>query len=124
MYPQPLRIGVAVLAAGTAGTLANAAAAAIAVDADLIRFALVPGRYAVAILVTAALPLLFRLPGRWIPVVAGLCWLTVVPSLLAKLAFGAGAPWPIVLGLNGVFAVAALLTYRLTALPLRGSPAT
>ena len=33
--------------------------------------------------------------------------LTVIPSLLAKTVFGAGAPWLIVLAVNLVYAVAA-----------------
>ena len=124
MHSQPLRLVAAVLAAGIAGTLANAAVAAIAVDGDLIRLALVPGRYVVAILVAATLPLVFRIPGRWNAMVAALGLLTVVPSLLAKLAFGAGASWPMVLGLNAVFALAALSTYCLAIMRPRRSQAT
>jgi hypothetical protein len=37
--------------------------------------------------------------------------LTVIPSILAKLVFGADAPWLFVLGVNAVYAIAAWVVY-------------
>ena len=124
MHSHILRHGAAVVAAGVAGTLANAVAAALIVDGALIRFTLVPGRYAVAILVAAALPIVFRRFDRQFATAIGLVLLTVAPSLLAKLAFGAGAPWPTVLGLNAVYALAAVAVFLIAERILpSGSPA-
>ena len=110
-----LRIAGAVVAAGVAGTLLNAVAAALFVDSTRIGLALVPGRYAVAILVAVTLPLAFRLRDRWIAIGVSLLALTLAPSLIAKLVLGVGAAWTAVVGLNAVYAVAALLAYVLIA---------
>ena len=106
------RLILATFAAGIAGTLANALAAAL-LDPELIRLAVEPGRYAVAVLVAFAIPLsLAFLRSALAPWVA-LMALTLLPSLLAKFLFGAGAAWSLVLSLNAVYALAALLFYRL-----------
>lgn len=105
----------ALIAAAVAGTLANALAAAAFVNPDLIRLALVPGRYGIALAVALAIPLSLHLVrGRLAPW-AALALLTVIPSLLAKLVFGAGAPWHLVLSLNAVYGLAALAAYRTVA---------
>ena len=114
--PTPFpRIAGAVIAAGVAGTLLNAVAAAFFVDGTRIGLALLPGRYAVAILVALTLPLAFRLRDSRMAVGISLLVLTLVPSLIAKLVLGAGAAWTTVIGLNAVYAVAALLVYGLLA---------
>ncbi len=106
---------LALVVAGIAGTIANALAAAAFVNPELIRLALVPGRYAVALAVALAIPVSLRLVrGRLAPW-AALALLTVIPSLLAKFVFGAGAPWHLVLSLNAVYSLAALAAYRLVA---------
>lgn len=110
-----LRTVLAVVAGGVAGTLANALAAAALVNASLWILALAPGRYAVAILLMVAVPFLYRLLPGVRGAVLALVFLTVAPSLLAKLAFGALAPWPVVLSLNLVYALVALVVYRLIA---------
>lgn len=110
-----LQTALAVVVAGIAGTLVNAAALAVVLDAARLGLAVVPGRYLVAIVVCAALPLLDRLLQRpWFWPVA-VVWLTLAPSLLAKLVFGAQAGWGQVLIFNLVFALAALFTYWLIA---------
>ena len=106
---------LALVVAAIAGTIANALAAAAFVNPDLIRLALVPGRYAVAFAVALSIPLSLRLVrGRLAPWVA-LVLLTAIPSLLAKFVFGAGAPWHLVLSLNAVYGVVAIAAYRLVA---------
>ena len=115
MASMRIRQLLAVVVAGIAGTIANALAVAAFVNPKLISLALVPGRYAVAIAVALAIPLSLRLVrGRLAPW-AALAVLTVLPSLLAKLVFGAGAPWHLVLSLNAVYGLAALAAYRLLA---------
>ncbi|MEQ8355270.1 MAG: hypothetical protein RH942_07000 [Kiloniellaceae bacterium] len=106
---------LAVGLAGAAGTLANAAAAAIFVNPTLWKLAAVPNRYLIAIALAAAVPLVYRLrPGAWGAALA-LIALTLAPSLLAKLALGALTAWPVVLALNFVYALMALVVYRLVA---------
>ena len=110
-----LRTAVAVVLAGVAGTLANALAAVVFVNPALWPLALAPGRYAIAVLLAAVVPLIYRLlPGAW---GAGLAlgFLTLAPSLLNKLVFAGVAAWPVVLALNFVYALAALVVYRLVA---------
>ena len=107
---------IAVIAAGIAGTLVNSAAAAAVLGADKFApFAFSPGRHGVAIAVAALIPAAFALLSG--PAALGLAaaLLTVVPSLLAKLVFGSGASWGLVLALNLVYAVAAIVVYRLVA---------
>jgi hypothetical protein len=112
---------VAVVLAGVAGTVANALAAAIVVSPASIRLALVPGRYAVAVVVAGTLPFIFSLARQPISPMLGLVVLIVVPSLLAKLVFSAPAPWSIVLLLNAVYALVALAVYALAAGKMRRS---
>lgn len=110
-----LRTALAVLTAGVAGTLANAAAAALIVSPALWILVRAPGRYAVATALALALPVIYRLrPGAW-GALAALVFLTVAPTLLNKLAFGSLAAWHVVLALNFVYALTALVTYRLVA---------
>lgn len=107
----------AVILAGIAGTLVNALAAGLVVSADIVHLVSVPGRYGVAIVVAALLPALWRAMDRAGAVVAGLVLLAVIPSLLAKLVFGAGLAWGLVLLLNLFYAGGAVVTYVLVARP-------
>lgn len=110
-----LSIGVAVVLAGIVGTLANAAALAVVIAPERLGLALVPGRYAVAIILCIALPFLARwLPRPWFWG-AAIVWLTAASSMLAKFVFGVATPWGTVLGFNFVYALAALITYCLVA---------
>ena len=112
-----LRTGLAVVLAGVAGCLANAVFAGLFVNAALWQLALAPGRYGFAVLFAALLPPLYRLlPGARGAALA-LALLTLLPSLLAKLAFGALTAWAVVLALNFVYALTALLAYRLVLGP-------
>lgn len=105
------RIAVAVVVAAIAGTLANAVAAGIWLGADKFSLALVPGRYGVAILCTALIPLLAARLAALPFFLVSVLVLTLLASLIAKFAFGAGAPWFTVIALNAVFAVATWGTY-------------
>jgi hypothetical protein len=107
------RTAVCVAAAGVAGTLLNAVAAAVVVAPSRIALAGEPGRYGVAILVAALLPLL-RIGGpAWRRLAAALAVLTLVPSMLAEWVFQATAPWPLVMILNAVYAAGAVAAFSL-----------
>ncbi len=112
------RVLIAVVAAGVVGTLVNTAALALVVSPDRLALALVPGRYVVAIALCLALPFLARKVGGLGFFAIGILWLTVAASVLAKLVFGVGAPWMMVLGFNFVYAVAAIAIYHLIAVKL------
>ena len=112
---ETIREIIAVVMAGVVGNVVNAVAAALLIRPDLIDFALVPGRYIVAILVAALIPLFIALIGGMPALVLSFIALTVVPSLLAKLVFGSAAPWILVLVLNAIYAIAAMATYKAIA---------
>lgn len=109
-----------VVVAGVVGTLVNTVAVALVVSPDRLALALVPGRYAVAIALCLALPLLARKVGGLGFFAIGILWLTVAASVLAKFVFGVGAPWAMVLGFNFVYAIAALAAYHLVTVKLAG----
>lgn len=109
------KTAVAVVLAGIAGTLVNAAAAALFVNPALWILALAPGRYAVATLLLLAVPVLDRLLPRALASLLALLFLTVAPSLLAKLLVATLTAWPVELSINLVYALAALAVYRLLA---------
>lgn len=109
------RAVIALILAGVAGTVLNAAAVALVVSPDLWTLALVPGRYLVAVALCLVLPVLARYVDRIWFVVIGIVWLAVAPTILAKLVFGVDAPWPTVLGFNVVYAIAAMVVYGLIA---------
>ncbi|NIA68247.1 hypothetical protein HBA54_06545 [Pelagibius litoralis] len=109
-----IRTILAVVLGGAAGTLANAAAAALFLNPDLFaRLAAVPNRYAIGILFAAALPIIYRLIRGPAGAVVALLLLTLAPSLLAKLGLGAMTAWTTVLALNFVYALVTLIVYRL-----------
>lgn len=102
---------LAVVVAGVAGTLANSIIVAALTPNEFIPLAVSPGRNAVAIVVAALLPVIYaRMSGATAAIIA-IVALTVIPSVLAKLVFGIGAPWLFVLGVNAVYAVAAWAVY-------------
>src|SRR5690606_824098 len=86
-------------------------AVSLIAGADFPTLALSPGRNGVAIAVAAALPFILpQVPGIW-GWPFGFVVLTVVPSLLARYAFGIGAPWQALLMFNGIYAFAACVIY-------------
>jgi hypothetical protein len=106
-----LRLILAVIVAGVAGTVANSVIVAALTPNEFIPLAVSPGRNAVAIAVAALLPVIYAMTSGGVAAVIALAALTVIPSLLAKLVFGIGAPWPFVLGVNAVYAVVAWAVY-------------
>jgi len=112
---ETVRVIVATVLAGVVGNVVNAVAASILVNPKLIDFAFMPGRYLVAILVAALIPLFMALVGGMPALLLSFVALMVVPSLLAKLVFGSAAPWILVLVLNAIYAIAAMVTYKAIA---------
>jgi hypothetical protein len=109
------RIVFAVVLAGIVGTIANSIVVAALTANEFLPLAISPGRNAVAIIVAALLPVVYlNLAGTTAAVVA-IVALTVIPSLLAKLVFGVGAPWPWVFTFNAVYAIAAWAIYMAMA---------
>lgn len=106
-----IRVGIAVLVAGVVGTLANSAIVAALTANEFVPLAVSAGRNAVAVAVALLLPALFAIMPRIWAALTGILLLDLVPSLLAKTVFGVGAPWGFVLGVNAIYACAALLTY-------------
>jgi len=110
-----LRTLLSVVLAGAAGVLANAAAAALFVNPALWQLAGTPNRYLIGIVLAVLVPLVYRVrPGAWGAALA-LLLLTLLPSLAAKLALGAVIAWPTLLALNFIYALAALVVYRVVA---------
>jgi hypothetical protein len=114
------RLILAVIVAGVVGTIANSVIVAALTPNEFVPLAISPGRNAVAIVVAALLPLIYAWTSGAAAAVIAVVALTVIPSVLAKLVFGIGAPWSFVMGVNAVYAVAAWLVYLAIA-PKRAS---
>ncbi|MFZ3580873.1 hypothetical protein ACOI1H_01720 [Loktanella sp. DJP18] len=109
-----LRNLIIVAIAGIIGTIANAIAVNIVAGAEVMPLILSWGRHAVAVVVALLLiPIFARRAdlGAWI---LALVALTVIPSLLAILVFGAAAPWTFVLSVNAVYAFFATLIFAVS----------
>jgi hypothetical protein len=106
-----VRLVVAVVVAGIVGTIANSIIVAALTPNEFVPLAVSPGRNAVAIAVAVLLPVIYAAMSGIVAAVVALAALTVIPSILAKLVFGVGAPWLFVLGVNAIYAVAAWATY-------------
>ena len=106
-----VRLVVAVVVAGIVGTIANSIIVAALAPNAFVPLALSPGRNAVAIAVAVLLPVIYVAMSGIAAAVVALAALTVIPSILAKLVFGVGAPWLFVLGVNAVYALAAWAVY-------------
>jgi hypothetical protein len=100
-----------ILAVIVVGTVANSAIAAAWTPNEFMPLVTSPGRNAVAIAVAGLLPVIYAVASGAVAAITGVAALTVIPSLLAKLVFGIGAPWPFVLGVNAVYATAAWAVY-------------
>ena len=110
-----VRLILAVIAAGIVGTVANSAVVAALTPNEFMSLVTSPGRNAVAIAVAVLLPMIYAVTSGAVAAITGVAALTVIPSLLAKLVFGIGAPWPFVLGVNAVYAIATWAVYRAIA---------
>jgi hypothetical protein len=106
-----VRLVLAVIVAGVVGTIANSAIGAALTPNPFLPLAVSPGRNAVAIAVAVLLPLIYAGMSGILAAILAVVALTVIPSILAKLVFGVGAPWHFVLGVNAVYAVAAWAVY-------------
>ena len=102
---------VGVVVGGIAGTIANSIVVAALTPNGFLPLALSPGRNAVAIAVAVLLPVIYAGMSGVGAAITAIAALTVIPSILAKFVFGIGAPWPFVLGVNAVYAIAAWAVY-------------
>ena len=103
-----------VIIAGILGTIANSIIINIMAGAPVMPLILSLGRNAVAIIVALLLIPIFARNANATAWVIALVALTVIPSLLAKFVFGAGAPWTFVLWVNFVYAFVATLVYTVS----------
>lgn len=102
---------LAVVIAGVAGTIANSVVVAALTPNDFLALAISPGRLIVAIVVAALLPVIYAQTSGTTAGVIAVAALTIIPSLLAKLVFGVGAPWALALAVNAVYALVAWAVY-------------
>jgi hypothetical protein len=110
-----LRTALAVLLAGVAGSVAYALAAAFFVEAAQMQLAADPRFHLVGVFFAVPVPLLYR----FVPGAAGagvaLLLLTLLPALASKLGGDAVLGWPVLLALTFIYALTALVVYRLVA---------
>lgn len=102
---------LAIVIAGVAGTIANSVVVAALTPNDFVTLATSTGRLGVAIVVAALLVLIYAQASGIVAAVIAVVALTIVPSVLAKLVFGVGAPWGFVLVVNAVYALVAWAVY-------------
>jgi len=88
-----VRLIFAVVVAGVVGAVANSVIVAALTPNEFIPLAVSPGRNAVAIAVAALLPVIYASTSSVAAAIVGVAALTIIPSVLAKLVFGVGAPW-------------------------------
>ncbi|PHR61289.1 MAG: hypothetical protein COA43_04745 [Robiginitomaculum sp.] len=101
-----------IVLAGIVGTIANAVAAAIIVSPEKLNFIYDLSRYGIAIFLALLIPVIYRImPSALSRFLVSVLALTLGASLLAKLYFGVGAPWLLVLSLNLVYAVVTTTIY-------------
>lgn len=113
--PSLAREILAALVAALAGTWVSAILAALVLPVSALSLMTRVDLYIVAVVATLTLIWLFRKLGPIGGWAAGLVVLTLLPSLLTKLIFGAASGWLLVLVLNAIFAVTALVVYRFVA---------
>ncbi len=110
-----LRTALALALAGIAGMVAYALAAAVFVDPAQLELLTTAGFYLVGIFFVLPLPVIYRfLPGAWGALLA-LVLLTVAPAVASKAGGETTLAWHVLLALTFVYALTALLVYRLVA---------
>ena len=109
------RVAFALVLAGIAGMTAYALAAALLVDSAQLDLLAQPGFYLVGIFFVLPLPVIYRfLPGAWGALLA-LVLLTVAPAVASKTGGETTLAWHVLLALTFVYALTALVVYRLVA---------
>lgn len=105
---------VAVIIGGIVGTVITNFFVALFTDGVSFQALLLNwGRYVVAIALTASFWFFYEKLPTTVAAIVSLAVGIVVPSVLAKVFFGAGdVPWIILFAFNAIFAVSALLVYR------------
>ncbi|WP_386680637.1 hypothetical protein [Loktanella sp. R86503] len=108
------RTVLVVIIAAILGTTFNAIAVNIMAGEEVMPLITSLGRNLVAIIVALLLIPTFARGGNLAAWAIALIALTVIPSLLAKFAFGAAAPWQFVLTVNFIYAFVATLIYAVS----------
>ncbi|MCP1198974.1 hypothetical protein [Notoacmeibacter sp. MSK16QG-6] len=105
---------IAVIGGGVLGAIATNLLVSIFTDgAALQDLMLMWGRYVVAIAVTAIYPFIYKALPTSIAAILSLLVGIVVPSILARLFFGASdMSWGVLFAFNAVFAIVSLMVYR------------
>jgi hypothetical protein len=119
MKPQGIspRTALAVALAGIAGSIAYALAGALFVDAGLLQLAADPRFHLVGIFFVLPAPVVYRfLSGAWSAALA-LALMTLLPALASKAGGETALAWQVLLALTFVYALTALVAYRLVAGP-------
>ena len=110
--------------AGIVGCVANSIAITAVVGAPLMPLIFSPGREFFSIVFAMSLIPIFATMHGVAAWVTAFVVLEALSSLSAKLVFGAGAPWGLVLFFNGVYAIAAILVYVFGTRSARGTSRT
>jgi len=101
-----------IFAGGIGGLLLQSAAVAAIVGVPYMVLITTWGRYVVAIALVALFCAFYKTLTRSQALVASLVAGAVIPAMLARFAFGSGAPWLTLLAFNLLFSVIALVIFR------------
>jgi hypothetical protein len=109
------RTALALALAGIAGSFAYALAAALFVETGLLQLAVDPRFHLVGIFFVLPAPVVYRfLSGAWSAALA-LLLMTLLPALATKAGGETALAWHELLALTFVYALTALVVYRLVA---------
>ena len=101
-----------VVLGGIAGTLVNSVAVSLVVGAPYLALVTSWGKYVVAIGTAALFIWFYHKTPHTVAAILSLVTGILIPSIVAKGIFGAGAGWAVVFFLNAIYAVVALFVYR------------
>lgn len=123
MKPQGIspRTALAVALAGVAGMVAYALAAALFVDPAQLELLAQPGFYLVGVFFVLPLPLIYRFLPDARGAFLALVLLTVAPAVASKVGGETLLAWQVLLALTFVYALTALVVYRLVTGPNKPS---
>ncbi|MEP3264824.1 MAG: hypothetical protein ABJM86_07170 [Hyphomicrobiales bacterium] len=101
-----------VVAGAVIGLLLQSVAVTLFLGVPFEQLVTIWGRYGVAILLVALFCIFYKVMLPKKALIASLLCGTLIPSLLAKLAFTYGVHWDLLLAFNLLFSIVALLVYR------------
>ena len=104
---------IGIFTGGVGDLLLQSAAVAAIVGAPYTVLITTWGRYVVAIALVALFCAFYKTLTQTQALVASLVAGSMIPAMLARFAFGSGAPWLTLLGFNLLFSVIALVIFRM-----------